>query len=136
MSAREEASHKARYVRLYADERGESHFADIEWIGTGRFCSAGAAAPRSRALPGAAVRAGVRSCGLGRNHPAPVAASATDVHPPWRLQVTASDGSVRRFPAGSLLLLEDTTGSGHTTRIVGTEELLVMTVTLGDEEPG
>jgi hypothetical protein len=34
------------------------------------------------------------------------------------------------------LFLEDTTGSGHTTRIVGTEELLVMTVMLGDEEPG
>jgi hypothetical protein len=45
-------------------------------------------------------------------------------------EVTASDGMVRRFPVGSLLLLEDTTGKGHLTRSVGDDEMLVLSVTL------
>jgi hypothetical protein len=137
VSARQEASHQARYVRLYADERGESHFADIDVdLELADF------APPAPPLHVAALFPALR-CGLVC---APVDWDGTNPHPsPHRqlmctlrgsYEVTASDGSVRCFPAGSLLLLEDTTGSGHTTRIVGTEKLLVMTVTLGDEEPG
>jgi hypothetical protein len=37
---------------------------------------------------------------------------------------------VRRFPTGSMLLLEDTTGKGHTTRMLGDEDVLVVSVTL------
>ena len=47
-------------------------------------------------------------------------------------EVTASDGTVRSFPAGSLLLLEDTTGAGHTTRAVGDGDVLIAAVTLAD----
>jgi hypothetical protein len=35
------------------------------------------------------------------------------------LEVEVSDGEIRRFSAGSLVLLEDTTGKGHLTRVVG-----------------
>ena len=45
-------------------------------------------------------------------------------------EVTASDGTIRRFSAGSLLLLEDTTGKGHSTRILG--ETIVLAVALAD----
>jgi len=122
-------------VRLYADERGESHFADIEVdLEPADF------APPAPPLHVAALFPALRA-GLVR---APVDWDGTIPHPsPHRqlmctlrgaYEVTVSDGSVRCFPAGSLLLLEDTTGTGHTTRIVGAEELLVMTVILGDEE--
>ena len=42
----------------------------------------------------------------------------------------ASDGEVRRFPPGALLLLEDTTGKGHITRIVSEEAVLIFSVAL------
>jgi uncharacterized cupin superfamily protein len=34
-------------------------------------------------------------------------------------EVSASDGETRRFGAGSVLLVEDTTGKGHMTRALG-----------------
>jgi hypothetical protein len=45
-------------------------------------------------------------------------------------EVTASDGSTRRFPRGSVLLLEDTTGDGHSTRIISAEAAIVFAVRL------
>ncbi len=47
-------------------------------------------------------------------------------------EVTASDGTTRRFPAGSLLLLEDTTSKGHATRITSGDDALVVAVALAD----
>jgi hypothetical protein len=41
-----------------------------------------------------------------------------------------TDGMVRRFPAGSVLVLEDTTGIGHSTRITSAEDCLVFAVAL------
>ena len=43
-------------------------------------------------------------------------------------EVTASDGSVREFGPGRLLLLEDTHGKGHSTRI--TEDCVVIAISL------
>ena len=45
-------------------------------------------------------------------------------------EVTASDGSIRRFPAGSLLLLEETSGKGHATRITSHDDVLIVVVAL------
>jgi quercetin dioxygenase-like cupin family protein len=35
--------------------------------------------------------------------------------------IQVSDGETREFPPGSVVLVEDTTGRGHTTRRVGDE---------------
>ena len=35
------------------------------------------------------------------------------------VEVTVTDGEVRRFTPGDVVLLEDTAGKGHTTRIIG-----------------
>ena len=35
------------------------------------------------------------------------------------LEVEVQDGEVRQFPSGSILFVEDTTGKGHKTRVVG-----------------
>jgi len=63
-------------------------------------------------------------------------------HPaPWRqlccnrrgeYEVTASDGTTRRFPAGALLLLEDRTGKGHATRITRDDDVFHVAVALAD----
>jgi hypothetical protein len=43
-------------------------------------------------------------------------------------------GSVglRDLVPGTILLAEDTTGKGHISRVTGTDEMLVLIVTLGD----
>ena len=51
------------------------------------------------------------------------------------VEVTASDGQSRRFGPGSLLLLEDTRGQGHSTRILD-EDVLMLVTQLAGTEPG
>ncbi len=122
---------RASYVRLFADERGESHFEE----------AAVALAPTDFAPPAPPLHVAalfpVTGCGFVC---APVDWGGQIPHPSPRRQlicnlrgeyeVTASDGTVRRFPVGSMLLLEDTTGEGHTTRIVSDDDLLIFSVTL------
>jgi hypothetical protein len=45
-------------------------------------------------------------------------------------QITAGDGSSRRFPPGTVLLLEDTKGSGHSTKITSSEDAIVFAIRL------
>ncbi len=45
-------------------------------------------------------------------------------------EITVSDGDVRRFSAGDTVLLQDITGKGHQTQVVGEEEVLVAAVQL------
>jgi hypothetical protein len=46
--------------------------------------------------------------------------------------VTPSDGETRRFGPGDLLLLEDTAGKGHSTRVVGAEPFLILGLALAE----
>ena len=45
-------------------------------------------------------------------------------------EVTAGDGETRRFGGGSVLLVEDTTGKGHTSRVISNEDSLALVVQL------
>jgi len=49
----------------------------------------------------------------------------------WAIE--ASDGSRREFPAGSVSLVEDTTGKGHRGWAVGETDVLVAAVGLSDQ---
>lgn len=125
----------AKYMRLYADDRGESHFEDLE-IALAPVDFAPPAAPLNIAqfLPTA------QSLWVG----APVGWGGEVPHPsPHRqifcviqgeFEVTASDGTVRRFPVGSVLLLEDTRGKGHSTRVLGNDDVLIFGVVLADSQ--
>ncbi len=44
------------------------------------------------------------------------------------MEVTVSDGETRSFGPGSVLLVEDTAGTGHQTRAIGSDECLFVTV--------
>ena len=46
------------------------------------------------------------------------------------VEATTTDGETRRFEPGMAVLLEDTSGAGHRTRIVGDEPWLAMVVVL------
>ncbi|WP_157200188.1 cupin domain-containing protein [Methanogenium cariaci] len=50
------------------------------------------------------------------------------------VEVKVSDGGeVRRFHPGNIILLEDTGGKGHITRVIGTEDVCAAFVQLPDE---
>jgi hypothetical protein len=44
------------------------------------------------------------------------------------MELTVTDGEVRCFGPGSVFLVEDTTGKGHQTRAVGTDDCLFVAV--------
>jgi hypothetical protein len=126
---------QGRYVRLYADESGESHFEDLEI----------ALVPVDFAPPAAPLNiAQFLPTAQSRWVEAPVGWDGEKPHlSPHRqifcllqgeYEVTVSDGNVRRFAAGSMLLLEDTWGKGHSTRVTGKDDVLVFSVALADPQ--
>jgi hypothetical protein len=48
------------------------------------------------------------------------------------VEIVASDGEQRRFGPGTILLAEDTTGKGHTSRGLGGAERLSLFIPLAD----
>lgn len=48
------------------------------------------------------------------------------------VEVAVGDGTVRRLGPGDILLAEDLTGQGHTTRVVGKEPRLAVVVPLAE----
>jgi hypothetical protein len=45
-------------------------------------------------------------------------------------QIVATDGETRQFPLGRMLLIEDTTGTGHSTKVIGGQDVVVFAVGL------
>lgn len=97
-----------RIHNLYTDERGESHFRDIEVAWTGN-------APSSRISDLIPVKGLIfRETGAGYDldwHPAPRRQYIINLD--GGVQITASDGETRTIGAGEVLLVEDTSGKGH-----------------------
>jgi hypothetical protein len=122
---------KSTYVRLVSDDDGESHFEDLEIE----------LEPQDFAPPAAPLHigpfletatsfwVGVQP-GWGGETPHPTPQRQIFCVLRGTFEVTASDGRTRMFPPGSVLLLEDTAGKGHSTRIIGDDEALIFAVTL------
>lgn len=113
-------------LRVYADSEGESHFQEVE-----------VAFPVAEFVPGKPV------IGLSPAYRATEVAFAQvpadwegGWHPTPRRQfgviisgimdIRASDGELRRFTPGSVFLLEDMTGKGHNTLMVGGTEAILL----------
>lgn len=119
----------ARFVRLYADEYGVSHFEDVD-VALLPVNFAPPAPPLNIVSLFPAVACGL----LGANtdwggdvpHPSPRRQLFCTMRGEY--EVTASDGTRRRFVCGSLLLLEDTYGEGHSTLIL--DDCLILTVAI------
>jgi len=107
-----------KYIRLFADNAGESHFADVEIEFTDTDYTA-SAPPLGLSSTSSATRFGFMNAPAGWEsdwHPSFARNFFVVINGEW--EVTASDGETRRFGAGSLLLVEDTTGKGHKSRVV------------------
>ncbi len=102
-----------KYSRVYTDPAGESHFDDVEV----EFAQADFAPPAppvnlSSFSPASQyVFSSLPTGWWGDWHPAPQRQILFLLSGGIAVQV--SDGEVRHFGAGSVLLLDDTTGKGH-----------------------
>ena len=126
---------QASYIRLYADASGESHFEDLA-IALVPLDFAPPAAPLNIAqfLPTAQSLWVGAPVGWGGEKPHPSPHRQIFCALQGEYEVTASDRSVRRFAAGSVLLLEDTWGQGHATRIVSQADVLIFAVVLANPQ--
>ena len=124
------------YTRLFTDESGASCFADLAIE-----LRPGFAAPPAEPLhfaqfltPDSIFWVGAPTSWKGDTvHPAPRRAIFVTVRGEY--QVTVSSGETRPFPVGSVLLVEDTTGQGHSTKITSVEDCLVFAVGLPPPSP-
>jgi hypothetical protein len=106
------------YSRLYADPYGESHFAEIE-IDLTLTEYAPPAPPLELSSITPAKQFGFMRAPAGWSSDWHLSAARNMffvLSGEWK--VTASDGEKRRFPSGSVLCAEDTTGKGHSSRVV------------------
>lgn len=118
------------YTRLYGTDDGESHFEDIE-IDLELTDYAPGAPPLFLSTHAPAAEFGFMKAPAGWSsdwHPSSARNLFFVLSGEW--EVTASDGETRRFGVGSVLLVEDTTGKGHTSRVVSETDSLAAMVTL------
>ena len=102
-----------KIIRLYADEKGESHFQDIE-VEFEAPTPSGRVSARQPAT-GIIFREVPGEYDLDW-HPAPRRQYIINLDA--GVQLTASDGEVRRVKAGEVVLVEDTWGKGHLSKAV------------------
>jgi len=118
------------YPRLYADEQGESHLEDVE-IDLAPTDYTPPAPPLDLSSFTAATQFGFMRAPAGWSsewHPSLARNVFFVLSGEW--EVTASDGEKRRFAAGSVLLVEDTSGKGHASRVLGNADSLAVMVQL------
>ena len=120
----------ARYIRLYADGSGESHFADVaEELTLVDFAPPAAPLNLSSFVPASKIAFFAAPRGWQSDwHTSGARDLFVIISGEW--EITVSDGETRKFTSGSVVLVEDTKGKGHTSRVVGDEDSLAVLVQL------
>jgi hypothetical protein len=109
---------EAKYVRLFSDPDGDSHFADCYE----ELTETELAPDMPPVLVSVALDAdqaaffGARAGWQSSVHRSSGRHLFVVITGKW--EVTASDGEVRQFSASDVLLVEDTTGTGHASRVL------------------
>jgi hypothetical protein len=115
------------YVRLYADALGVSHFADEQLpltpAGSRPDPEGRLSVFRLGDLKGV-LFARLKAGAFEEWHVAPRRQFMLCVH--GIVEITAGDGQKRRMKPGQIMLLEDLTGRGHTTRALGKEDHVAL----------
>ncbi|BCZ81768.1 hypothetical protein PTKU64_54430 [Paraburkholderia terrae] len=116
------------FPQLFSDSSGESHFASVNLqLVTRNFAPPAASFDVSDFAD--ATRCGfLRAPGgwVGDLHPSPMRMWAFILS--GEVEFEASDGERRRVAAGGAILLEDTTGKGHQSRVIGEAPALLAVV--------
>ena len=122
-----------KVTRIWADEAGTSHFEDID-VELASIDFAPPAPPLDVSAPFPAERALLfefPAGWFGDWHPSPRRQLYFNLG--GRLEVEVGDGETRRVGPGAIVLLEDLTGTGHVTRVVGDERSTGVFVQLSGE---
>jgi hypothetical protein len=122
---------RVQYSRLFAKPDGTSHFEDKEME-----LDVGFAVPPAEPLHTAKLSPASDVFWIGAvptwkgdiPHPAPRRMVFVTVKGEY--QITVSDGETRRFPLGSMLLIENTSGLGHVTKNINAGDTIVLAVGL------
>jgi hypothetical protein len=118
------------FTRVYADERGESHFADQEV----QLKDAGPIGRLSEMIPAKAVIFRKNDPGYDYDwHVAPRRQFIVLLD--GAIEIEVSDGERRTFRGGEVLLMEDTTGRGHRTRHLEARERRSVFILLDQDRP-
>jgi len=119
-----------KYVRLYADDNGESHFEDCELV----FKSvdfAPPAPPLDVSVFGQAEQCSIlraKPGWIGDWHPAPL--RQLHFYLSGEVEAEVSDGEKCRIRAREFTLVEDTTGKGHRSHVDGNGDVVIAAVKL------
>lgn len=114
-----------KYVRVYSDETGKSHFAEQEMRLAPVVLSLSLPALEASQPQATSQLLFVRLSPDWRSdwHPAPayqyVCVLAGEV------ELTVGDGESRRFSVGDVVHLQDIGGQGHATRVIGEQDVLI-----------
>lgn len=121
------------YTHLYTDAEGESHFQekqfefhpldDASWGESLTF-------KKLQGVKGASL-AKLKKGAEEDWHTAPRKQFIIVIQ--GAVEITASDGKIVRLVPGSVMLVDDTTGKGHTTKDVGDEEHIALMLPLVEE---
>ena len=120
------------YTKIFVDKEGETHFMDIE-IGLELVEYAPPAPPLliSQFNPAKRYAFSVFPSGwFGDWHPTPRKQVYFILS--GKLEGRVSDGETRQFGPGSIVLVDDTTGKGHVTKVLGSEDVLSAVIHLDD----
>jgi EutQ-like cupin domain len=120
------------YTRLYASEDGQSHFEQVEFD-LALTDYAPPAPPLELSAMTAAKEWGFMRAPAGWQsdwHTSTARNLFVVLSGDW--EVTASDGECRRFSTGDVLLVEDTTGKGHSSRVLSEAESVALLIRLDD----
>jgi len=121
-----------KYTRIFSDGEGETHFNDEEIkIESDQY------APPAPPFMVSELRSATHygfsqfpSGWVGEWHPAPRRQFYLILS--GEVECTVSDGERRVFGPGSIALLEDTSGKGHVTRVVGSKDVVTAMIVLHD----
>ena len=117
-----------RFTRLHATEDGASRFSDAV-VALDQGLEAPPAQPQRMGMLGDATATfvvhGDREWGGDVPHPAPARLLFTILRGAY--EVTTSEGEARTFRPGDMLLVEDLTGRGHSTRSLADDSTAQVT---------
>ena len=112
-------------LRLFADSQGESHFETVNLsLESTDFAPPAPPLEVSEVVEGPHGFLRAPSGWFGDWHPTPARQFMCLLS--GTLEVEASDGEVRRISVGEIVLLEDTEGRGHSTRVISEEAAVLM----------
>jgi len=121
-----------KYTRLYATEDGESHFEQVE-VELSLVDYAPPAPPLKLSQMHASTQFGFMEAPAGWSsewHTSAARNLFVVLTGEW--EVTASDGESQRFSTGSVLLVDDTSGKGHSSRVTSETASVAVMLELGE----